>query len=553
VLLVIGSFSSELSRAMNRQTFSNKDTAAFLNETFVCVLVDAKERRDVVALYQVYLQDVKQLSGLPMNLWLSPELKPFEGANYLPPTEEWGKEGFSTVAKRAAAAWKADAAAQTAKAEESASTVTSGQLNSLPEAVDPTAISKILSDAKEAWRARFDAEHGGFSEPPKYPEPELLRALLTDDASRDSAVKTLHAIARGALHDPLDGGFFRYAVDTDWKHPYFQKTAVDQARLALAFLDAAKITNDREFADAARDALRYAVTRLRISDGDISATEDATPEAVMPGYLWTLEEIQKVLGAEAAKTFAAAYSVTAEGNIPADAFPGLTTTGKNILYRGEKPADPAVEKSLAESSAKLLLARQARAPALRDNGATSGVHGLILHALARAGSQLQDAELSNAAGTEAKFIQEKLFTTDGKLRRLAGRDIPAAAEDLALVAEGYLAFANELKKAEFATIAQSLIDQLKKNYWNASAGRSLNAPETAPAGIWARVTLPPSGPADLPSTDATLLRVLSTAPAGGSSDMLDALRRTVAADVRDAAETARGDLLLSLQVAGAKP
>ena len=98
VFLHIGVFTSELDRAMMRQSFSNADTAKFLNDTFVCVLVDAKERPDVAALYQNYLQVAKQLTGLPMNIWLTPDLKPFEGAHYLPPTEEWGKEGFITIA-----------------------------------------------------------------------------------------------------------------------------------------------------------------------------------------------------------------------------------------------------------------------------------------------------------------------------------------------------------------------------------------------------------------------------------------------------------------------
>jgi uncharacterized protein YyaL (SSP411 family) len=553
VLLVIGTFTSELSRAMNKQTFSNRETAAFLNETFVCVLVDAKEHREVVALYQQYLQAVKQLTGLPMNLWLIPDLKPFEGANYLPPTEEWGKEGFSTVAKRAAAGWKADAAAQRAKADEAVATVTGAQVNTLPEAVDDAAVTRIVSEAIEAWRGRFDADHGGFGDPPKYPEPELLRALLLEPASREMAITTLKSLVAGAVHDPIDGGFFRYASDPEWRHPYFQKTLADQARLALTLMDAANITRDPLYLDAARGALQYALTVLRNPDGDFSAAEDATPEQIMNGYFWTFAEIQKELGNDGAKTFSAAYGVTAEGNIPADSFPGITTTGKNILYRVTPPGSPADEKSLKDAAEKLFAVRQKRPRPLRDDGATSGTHGLLLNAFARAAILSHDAALTAAAHDEYKFIQQKLLVANGAPRRLSGRDLPAAAEDYALLAEGLQSYGVAFEKPEALAHAASLTGELQKRFWNASAGKLLGSSANDAAGIWARVVLPPSAPADLPSADATFFRILNAGRGTSAADVVTALRRTLSADVRDAAETARGDLILSLMPSKSAP
>src|SRR5690606_4817508 len=76
IFLVVGVSNSELSAAMNRQTFSNPDVAAFLNETYVCVLVDRDEFPAVAAQGQAYVRAMKQLSGWPLNLWLTPELLP---------------------------------------------------------------------------------------------------------------------------------------------------------------------------------------------------------------------------------------------------------------------------------------------------------------------------------------------------------------------------------------------------------------------------------------------------------------------------------------------
>ncbi|MEO6004410.1 MAG: DUF255 domain-containing protein [Opitutus sp.] len=549
VLLVIGSFTSELSRAMHQQTFSNVETAAFLNSTFVCVLVDAKERRDVTALYQQYLQTVKQVNGLPMNLWLTPELKPFDGANYLPPTEEWGKEGFSTVAKRAAAGWKADAAAQRSKADDAVASVVAAQSTTAPEPTDDAAVTQIVADATEAWRARFDATNGGFGDPPKYPEPELLRYLLRDPASKELAVTTLQSVIKGALRDPLDGGFFRYVVDAEWHHPYFQKALADQARLALALLEGAKVTGDTQFSDAARDALQFCLTQLRTKDGDFAAAEDSTPEPIAAGYLWTFDEIRTALGEAAAKEFSAAYSVTAEGNIPADAFPGATTTGKNILYRSTVALSPTPAKSLRESAAKLLARRQQRLAPLRDNGATAGMHGLILEAFSRAGAQLSDAQLTAAARDEFTFVQQKLIKTPGHLRRVAGQEIDGAAEDYVLLARGLAAYSAVGKDPKAATLATALLETANTDFLDPKTGRFFATSAGAQPGMWARVTSPTVARADLPAPESVLLTAISDlSPAqNGKPELTATLLAAVSADVKEAAEVARGDLLLSLR------
>ena len=101
VFLFIGSFTSELSGSMRRQTFANTKNADWLNKQFVCVIVDRDERPDVAALYAAYVSNLKQLSGWPLNVWLTPEFQPFEGATYLSPSEDWGAPGFLKLANQA--------------------------------------------------------------------------------------------------------------------------------------------------------------------------------------------------------------------------------------------------------------------------------------------------------------------------------------------------------------------------------------------------------------------------------------------------------------------
>lgn len=550
VFLAVGVFTSELSRAMTRQTFSNADVGALLNENFVCILVDAKERPDVVALYQNYLQAAKQVSGPPMNLWLTPELKPFEGANYLPPTEEWGKEGFITVSKRVASAWKTDAAAQRRKADEAVATVEAAQPPGDAPALDAAQTDALLKESAELWRARFDAANGGFGEAPKHPEPELLRFLLARDDTRDMAVKTLQMLVDGALRDPLDGGFFRYAVDPEGRQPYFQKLIVDQPRLALALLDAARVTGEARYAEAARGALHYALDRLALPGGDFSAAEDISAEAATNGYFWTLGELRDALGSAAAEELARLYGVTDAGNIPDDAFPGLTTKGKNLLRRAVPTPATGLEKGLMESTAKLRSIREQRVTALRDDNAPSGTHGLLLTALARAGAELKDAKFTAAAKAEVGFIRERLLDKNGGLLRLAGRSIPASAADYALVIEGLRTYAALTKEAKAEQLALDLLHAGNAQFLDAKNGRYFAAPAGAP-GFWARVYSPAPSAGESPTAEPAMLSALAVAPVqdAATKDLAAQLVRTIAADIKNSPEAPRGDLLLALQAA----
>ena len=544
IFLAIGLQMSELSRATLRQTFANADTAAFLNETFVSVLVDAKERPDLAELYQNYTQ-TRQLKGLPLNLWLTPELQPFDGANYLPPTDEWGKEGFSTVARRAAAGWTTDPAAQRAKAAEVVASIKSETAALPPPPSDPK-IKELIDEALQSLNATFDPANGGFSEPPKHPEPELLRFLLREPAGRAMAVNTLRAIVNSAVRDPLDGGFFRYAVDAAWHQPYFQKTLADQARLALACLDAAQLTGDATFADAARDALTFALDRLRLPDGDLAAALDLTNEKQIEAQLWTADDIKR-LAPDDAETLSRLYGVTANGNIDADAFPGFTVAGKNLLYRAV--VDAKAEAALAGARAKLLQERDRRAPALLDDAAPSGVHGLFLAALARAGAEARDHRLAAAAKAEFQFLRERLLDKDGALLRLAGRSFDASAADYAGVALGLVTYATAMNDRTAEELATKLLLRGNADYLNRETGRYYAVRADAGSDLWGRVyaTAPRAG--ESPRAEALALLALASSASldRATGDTSNLLARAAAAEYRAAAEGFAGDLLLALQ------
>ena len=272
VFVFVGAFTSELSAAMRKQTFANAKTADWLNKQFVCVLVDRDERPDVAALYEAYVANLKQLNGWPLNIWLTPDFQPFEGATYLSPSEDWGAPGFLKLANQAKTAWATEPAACRKRAADSVAQLAPPQGSPTAPAWDLQKTRTRLSAAAAAWAGAFDPVHGGFGDLPRSPEPELLRfMLLQTPTDREDALKTLRALAVSAVRDPLDGGFFRHAADGAWHIPYQQKTLADQARLALAFLDGAQGPDAKSFRQCARGALDFALGRMANADGTFAA------------------------------------------------------------------------------------------------------------------------------------------------------------------------------------------------------------------------------------------------------------------------------------------
>lgn len=529
VYVFIGAGLHELSRATLRQSLANPANAEFLNRNFLCVLVDRDERPDVAAAAQAYVRALRQTSGWPVHLWLTPELLPFEGDAYLPPTEEWGKRGFIKVATQAGEAWSSDAARCRAVAEEARATLEAADGGGRPGPATGDGKAR-LADAAAAWRTEADAKRGAFGAAPAPLDPELVRFLLTQSpADREAALGVLRGLLGSAARDPVDGGFFRYTVDGDGQLPYLQKTLADQARLALALLDAARVSGDAAFARAARGALDYALARLRRPDGTWLAAEDGTPEEHADYYSWSEAEIDQAFGADAA-AFKAALGVKPGGNISEELDPAGQHRGRNFLRL------PAGEAKWTDALSRLRRVRDGRPAPLRAESATSGAHGLLLAALAGAAVDLRDKALLDAAAQLFTTIGRDLLDgPDGELRRMRGSSAPASASDYAAVALGCAEYGRVANDAKADDLADRLLARAGERYFDGIHGRYFAAPVSLPTGIFFRPLPPDEAPRAEP------LALLAGVPAGQGK----AMRQALAALVEESPQAA-GDVLLAL-------
>src|SRR5690349_15365704 len=254
IFLSIGYSTCHWCHVMEHESFESADIAELLNRDFVSIKVDREERPDVDRVYMAFVQATTGSGGWPMTVFLTPDLKPFYGGTYFPPTSRWGRPGFADLLQELARVWRDDRARVDAAANELFNrlqlvTNTGGRGREDSRAADESA----LDVAVEQFQMAFDTRHGGFGDAPKFPRPSEMLFLLREHARRKAggrgahapllmAVETLRSMASGGMRDQIGGGFHRYSVDAEWRVPHFEKMLYDQAQLALAYLEAAQAT-----------------------------------------------------------------------------------------------------------------------------------------------------------------------------------------------------------------------------------------------------------------------------------------------------------------------
>ena len=406
IFLSIGYSACHWCHVMAKESFSDPEVAALLNEEFVCIKVDREERPDLDQIYMGALQAMGRQGGWPLSAWLTPDGKPFFGGTYFPPEDRGGLPGFSRVCRRLAAAWE-DEREQVLQGADALAQHLEASLAPALAVGEPT--EELLADVVDAAAAWFDAEVPGFAAPPrfapKFPQSEQLRALLrhVDERARDMAHATLDAMRRGGIHDQLGGGFHRYSTDRRWLVPHFEKMLYDNALLASAYLESAALRGDEQSRQVGRRALDYLLRELQAPAGGFWSSQDAQSEGVEGKFfVWSLAEVETLLGDDAEEA-CAALGVTAAGN----------WEGANVLHL---TADAPTTASFAKSRARLFEVRSARVRPATDDKVLVAWNGLAIEALCDGYRALGDARYLEAASRAAGFLLDNCVA-DGRVRR----------------------------------------------------------------------------------------------------------------------------------------
>ncbi len=317
VFLSIGYSTCHWCHVMERESFENEEIAEILNKYFVAVKVDREERPDIDSVYMSVCQTMIGSGGWPMNIFLTPLQKPFFAGTYFPPMTVRGMTGLKELLLAIAGKWQQDKDGLIQSAEKILAHLIDVPEEELCEGIDislPERAARLLSGS-------YDEVNGGFGDAPKFPMPynliflTLYAKIYKEEKIFEMVKVTLDKMRRGGLFDQIGYGFSRYSTDKYFLVPHFEKMLYDNALLIAAYAAAYKESGDREFLDTAEKTAAYVLREMTGPGGEFYSAQDADSEGEEGRfYVWSYEEIIKVLGKESGEKFCAYYDVTENGN-----------------------------------------------------------------------------------------------------------------------------------------------------------------------------------------------------------------------------------------------
>ena len=563
VLVSVGYAACHWCHVMERESFEDEAIAALQNDLVVSIKVDREERPDVDEIYMDAQQMLHGHGGWPLNVFCTPDGRPFFGGTYFPPQRRTGMPGWTDVLQGVTRAFRE----QRDQVEQQATELTK-HLNLRVELAGEDLTespAQIRSRSATALLQAADRTHGGFGGAPKFPQPFYLQLLVQqaldpsagnrNDARRHLA-DSLRKMAEGGIYDQLAGGFHRYAVDEIWLVPHFEKMLYDNALLIPLYLDAQRLADsqsslppsggempkaeggrDSLFTQIARETADYLLEGLQTPDGAFYASTDADSEGVEGKYfVWTRDELHELLDEQDAEIACRRWGVDVGGN----------WEGNSILLAAQSPEDVArwlnlplaeVEASLAQSRQTLLDHRSTRIPPATDTKIIAAWNGMAIDALAKAGAVLEEPRFVDAAERAARFILDNMRPSsgdaEGNLLRIhsAGQaSVEAFVEDYAAVADGMISLYESTGDESWYTEARSMIDAMIERFWDHEGGGFFTVGRDGEQLIAQRK---PTQDGATPSGNALAARALARMYAltadGRYADLIEAMRATFSA------------------------
>src|SRR3990167_634786 len=376
IFLSIGYAACHWCHVMAHESFEDQEIAAFLNQHFVCIKVDREERPDIDNIYMRALVSMTGQGGWPLNIFLTPEGKPFFGGTYFPNQPRYGQVSFLQLLRQIIHIWENQQEAVT-KVVESIITQLKIKLSSIQDKIIKW--QDLLISQQDILQA-IDFDEGGLQGTPKFPQIALwqwifVQAMYSNQQQLISACYlTAEKLCLGGIYDHLAGGWMRYSTDTTWLAPHFEKMLYDNALIIDWLTLLYQQRPNPMFLKRIKQTIQWLLAEMYLEEGVFAASLDADSEGEEGKYyVWTWDEIQEILG-ESAEQFLVYYGCTPEGN----------WENKNILHLNHRNSVQLPEELIDKLNAKLYLARQQRIRPNRDDKILLDWNALLVSALAKA-------------------------------------------------------------------------------------------------------------------------------------------------------------------------
>lgn len=406
ILLSVGYAACHWCHVMAHESFEDEATAAVMNELFVNIKVDREERPDIDQIYMNALHLLGEQGGWPLTMFLNSSGEPFWGGTYFPKVARFGRPAFVDVLREVARVYREEpqSVAQNRDALLARLRERSDSRNAVT--IDVSQLNDIAAQIARAT----DPVNGGLRGAPKFPQGAMLEFLWragarTKDARFFEAVElAMTKMSEGGIYDHLGGGYARYSVDEKWLVPHFEKMLYDNAQLLeLLALEYARTRNPL-FAQRAAETVGWLEREMTTKEGGFASSLDADSEGEEGKfYVWSLADIERLLGPDDAAAFAAIYDVTAEGNFE----------GSNILNRLKSLGSrPMADQALAGLREMLHQERSKRIRPGLDDKVLADWNGLMIAALAEATGVFGRKEWVGLADRAFAFIAGSMTRGD---------------------------------------------------------------------------------------------------------------------------------------------
>lgn len=485
IFLSIGYSTCHWCHVMEKEVFEQEEFAPLFNDNYICIKVDREERPDLDHIYMNFTHALNGSGGWPMNIFLTPDLRPFYAATYIPPRASHGSPGIGEVLESIRDIYKE----QKGRVENIAETVME-QIRSADERLRedrPGLSDAIIDELYENLVLRFDPVFHGFGSSPKFPTPQNLIFLLNysrlhpvsgtsdgisasqeaesggDHHALEMVMDTMESMYRGGIYDHVGGGLSRYSVDRQWLVPHFEKMLYDNAFLmeaaALGYAEK-PLPMFRNLYYRTLDYLRESMTS---PEGLYYSAEDADSEGHEGKfYVFSEAEIDEILG-EGSGDFKKVFNVSSTGNFE----------GKNILNLIGSDLDVTMgeEARFRPQLDQIRAVRDRRIRPHRDEKILFSWNAMAVRALALGGRVFQDGDLQVLAQQTLKILIGQM-DRNGILHTSMRDGIMGPAgvlDDYAYGAHALLALYEATGEGDYLLEAMAMADRTINLFWDRDA------------------------------------------------------------------------------------
>lgn len=397
---------------MERESFEDEEVASLLNKNFIAIKVDKEERPDIDTIYMGVCQALTGQGGWPLTILMTPQQKPFFAGTYFPKNSRYNMTGLMELLEAVSIQWK----------ENANELISSGndivkQIKKLEFSDDNlrkiTITKEIAHLAKKQFEQSFDSTYGGFHHAPKFPTPHNLMFLLRygyyeqDKNVIKMVEKTLQQMYKGGIFDHIGYGFSRYSTDEKWLAPHFEKMLYDNALLTMIYLETYQFTKNELYKNVAIKVLDYVERELTDTEGGFYCAQDADSEGVEGKYyVFTPDEIIKLLGEEDGNYFNDYFDITTKGNFEGKSIPNL------IRYKKLEIGNQRIENL----SNKVYQYRLNRTKLHKDDKILTSWNSLMISTYAKAYAVIGDEKYLRIAEKSVGFIKDKLSLENNRLK-----------------------------------------------------------------------------------------------------------------------------------------